>query len=148
MTQFVFGAVEFSTFPLAATSMDLQAGTDTASKATMGGMKPVEFTGEGDESIKISALTYPSKFPFVGGLEAVEKLHDLRKTGRRLPLMRGDGHRFGMYFITSIGEAHRELMKDGVGFKVKFSISFQKVPEDSEKDTGLVAELLSLFQVG
>jgi phage protein U len=108
----------------------------------MGGLAPSEFTGEGKDEIALSGLLIPSK---IGGLDELETAHQMRMSGTRVPVMRGDGVRLGTFAITKMSETHRDLMSSGVGFSVKYTITLKKVQPDDDGASSVVSGLLNLF---
>ncbi len=59
--------------------------------------------------------------------------------------MRGDGHRYGWFAITSISESHSELARTGVPFVVRHSITMIKTEHDIGARQQIIQGLLSLF---
>ena len=111
-------------------------------KPVMGGRQRKENTGEGEEDITIEGPVLPFR---IGGLSEIEILHEMRRSGARFPLMRGDGYRFGWYAINRLREGHRHLMRDGVGFVVTYSISMEQVQFDAGGGQQVVSSILSIF---
>ena len=142
MSLFVLGAVVMDTRPFNADKFDRTASADLVSKAVMGGLKPSEHMGEGDDEITITGQLLPFK---TGGLAEFDVLDEMRRTGARFPLLRGDGKRSGTYAITSLSERHDHLMRNGVGFTVKYSVSMRKVQDDYDGGA-LIAGLISIFE--
>lgn len=142
MSLYVLGGVVMDTRPFNADKFERRASADLVQKAVMGGLQPSEFMGEGEESLTLSGQLLPFK---TGGLTELDVLDEMRRTGARFPVMRGDGKRLGTYAITDISERHRELMRDGVGFVVKYSVSLRKV-QASYDGGAVIAALLSIFQ--
>jgi len=139
------GTIEVDTRPFNADSMERQAGADFAVKPVIGGLQRREFMGEGDDKFTLSGQLLPFK---TGGLTNVEALHGFRRSGTRLPLMRGDGKSFGWVVIESIRESHSELQANGIGFVVKHTVEMTKVePPEAGSAGNLVSQLLSLFGV-
>lgn len=135
------GSQTLDTRPFNADEMTRSASADFAAKALIGTLPGREFMGEGDDKLTLSGQILPFK---VGGLTELEVLHGFRQSGQRLPVMRGDGKMFGWFAIESISESHRDLMKDGVGFRVMHTISLIKVgPEGASPN--IISGLLSLF---
>ena len=58
--------------------------------------------------------------------------------------MRGDGKMFGWFVIEDIEESHADLLRDGIGFTVKRSISLVKTSPDGASPS-IIGELLSIF---
>jgi len=142
MSLYTLGAVVMDTRPFNADKFDRTASADLVSKAVMGGLQPSEFMGEGDDDLTITGQLLPFK---TGGLAEFDVLDEMRRTGARFPVMRGDGKRLGTYAITNLSERHDELMRSGVGFTVKYSVSLHKVQDDYDGGA-LIAGLISIFE--
>lgn len=142
MSLYILGGVVMDTRPFNADKFDRTASADLVEKAVMGGLKPSEFMGEGEDNLTITGQLLPLK---TGGLAEFEMLDEMRRTGARFPVMRGDGKRLGTYAITDISERHDQLMRDGVGFTVKYSVSMRKVQAGYDGGA-IVAALISIFE--
>jgi uncharacterized protein len=139
---YIMGTVGLDTRPFNADEMSRSAGADIASKAIMGALQGKEFMGEGDEEITLSGQLLPTK---IGGLNELEIVTKMMKTGTRFPLHRGDGKRMGWFALTKVSESHSQLMRNGVGFVVKYSVTMTKVQADAGSGQQIIAGLLSLF---
>lgn len=139
------GSLTLDTRPFNADEMSRSAGADFAVKPLISSLPGREFMGEGDDKITLSGQLLPFK---TGGLTELEIAHGFRQSGQRLPVLRGDGKMFGWFAIESIQEAHTDLMRDGVGFRVKHTIALVKVgPEGASPN--VIGMIMSLFdQVG
>jgi phage protein U len=135
------GTITIDTRPFSADDVDRTGSADFAVKPLIGALPGREFMGEGDEKITISGQLLPSK---VGGLTELEALHEMRRGGQRLPVMRGDGKMFGWFVIQDIREGHSDLLRDGVGFVVKHSISLVKTSPEGASPS-IIGALLSIF---
>ncbi|WP_342028847.1 phage tail protein [Devosia crocina] len=135
------GSLTLDTHPFNADEMSRSASADFAVKALVGTLPGREFMGEGDDKITLSGQLLPFK---TGGLTELQTAHGFRQSGQKLPVMRGDGKMFGWFAIESISESHRDLMKDGVGYRVMHTIALIKVgPEGASP--GIIGGILSLF---
>lgn len=143
MTLYHIGSLTLDTRPFNADSMTRRAGADVVKKPVMGGLKPTEFMGEGDDNITLSGQLLPFK---TGGLDELEIAHSFRRAGMRLPVMRGDGRSLGWFQITSLSEAHKELMRNGIGFIVKYRINLTRTEPDNGS-SGIIGALLSVFDL-
>lgn len=139
---YMIGALSLDTRPFNVDEMSRDADASIVAKPVIGGFQPKEFTGEGEDDITLSGQLLPAK---IGGLTELEFAHEMRRTGARFPLMRGDGTRFGWYAISRISERHRDLGRDGVGFTVQVSISMTKTQPTAGAGQQVISGLLSLF---
>lgn len=137
------GPISMDTFPFNADKFKRKASADIAKKPVIGTLKPKEFMGEGDEQITLSGQLLPSK---IGGLSELDALDNFRTGGASLPVIRGDGVSLGWYIIENVSEDHTELMRDGVGFKVSYSISLTKSQPDGGA-VGIIGAVLDLFEL-
>lgn len=139
---YMLGTLTLDTRPFNADAMDRQATADLAAKPVIGGLEPSEFMGEGLDEITLSGQLLPAK---IGGLTELEAAHQMRRTGARFPVMRGDGTRLGWFAISRITERHADLLRSGVGFTVQYDIVMKKVRQDAGAGAGVISGLLSLF---
>lgn len=142
---YMLGALALDTRPFNVDEVSRSASADLASKPLMGTAPGKEFMGEGDETIVLSGQLLPFK---IGGLEALEVAHSMRRRGARFPLHRGDGVRLGWYAITDMREAHSQLGRSGVGHIISHSITLTRVPPEAGDGQQIINALLSLFGVG
>lgn len=139
---YMIGTLSLDTRPFNADAMARTATADLAEKPVVGGFAPSEFMGEGKDEITLSGKLLPTK---IGGLSQLEVADSMRKAGARVPVMRGDGKRFGTYAIVSVSEKHKDLTRDGVGFTVDYSLKLKKVQADRDGASAVISGLLSLF---
>ena len=141
---YMLGTLTLDTRPFSIDSFDRDATASIVSKPVIGGFQPKEFTGEGDDKITLAGQLLPSK---IGGLTELELAHSMRKSGTRVPVMRGDGVRLGWYAITQVTEKHEDLTRDGVGFVVKHTIKMTKTEPDLGSGSQIISGLLTLFDL-
>ncbi|MBB3937949.1 phage tail protein [Aureimonas phyllosphaerae] len=135
------GTLSLDTAPFNVDDVDRTASADFAVKPIIGAGPRREFMGEGDDEIALSGQLLPLT---IGGLTELETLHGFRRSGRQLPVMRGDGKMMGWFAITRIQEKHVDLDRSGVGFSIAHTITLIKVgPEGASAE--IVPALLSLF---
>ncbi len=140
---YMMGALALDTRPFNADKMTRDADASVVAKPLFGAFPAKEFTGEGEDDITLSGTLIPSK---IGGLNELEIAHQMRRSGTRFPLMRGDGWRVGWYAITKINEQHENLTRDGVGFSVQCTITMTKTAPDTGAGQQVISGLLSLFE--
>ncbi|MEN5300256.1 phage tail protein [Brucella sp. TWI559] len=141
---YMLGTLSIDTRPFSIDDMQRTASADIASKALIGAFPAKEFTGEGDDEITLSGQLLPTK---IGGLDELEMAHEMRRSGTKFPLQRGDGTRLGWFAITRITESHTDLTRNGVGFVVKHTIVMTKVQPDTGAGQQVITGLLSLFGI-
>ena len=139
---YMIGTLALDTRPFGVDSMSRDADASVVAKPLIGAAPAKEFTGDGEDDITLTGQLVPSR---IGGMDALETLHQMRRFGTRFPLMRGDGTRFGWYAITKIGEQHDDLGRHGVGFTVKVTISMTRTQGTAGAGQQIISGLLSLF---
>lgn len=139
---YMLGALAMDARPFSADEMSRDADASIPAKPLFGAFPAKEFTGEGEDDITLSGQLLPTK---IGGLTELEIAHQMRRSGTRFPLMRGDGWRAGWYAITKISEKHKDLTREGVGFSVQCSITMTKTQADAGAGQQVISGLLSLF---
>ena len=139
---YMLGTVTIDTQPFSIDEMERSADASIVAKPVIGASPPKEFTGDGEDDITLSGQILPYH---IGGLDELETLHEMRRSGARFPLQRGDGFRPGWYAITKITERHSELSREGVGYVVRHQISLTKVEPDSGAGQQIISGLISIF---
>lgn len=137
-TLYQFGPVTISTFPFNADEASRDGAADFAEHGLLGRMPGREFMGEGNNRMSLVGQILPTKF---GGLQDLETLHKMRRTGTRAPLVRGDGVMLGWFALESIREDHSLLNTQGVGQIVRHELRMVEVDPPSE---GPVVNILNL----
>lgn len=117
------GTVTFEVWPLNMDEYERETGFDYVAKDVMGGRRPRESMGEGDEAMELSGRLFPDHF---GGLSNMEELHVLRSSGTAQILVRGDGKSLGWFTIDKIRERSTFIDKKGVGRVITFSVSLSR----------------------
>jgi len=140
------GTVTMDTRPFNVDDVDIKGDASIPQKPVIGSLRPIEFTGDDGRTITLSGQILPSK---IGGLTSVEALDQMRANGVIVPLVRGDGRAFGWYGIKSVSQKHTNLLRNGVGFNVNYSVSLIQAPGPSmggiAGGAAIVAALVGLF---
>lgn len=131
----VFDVVRFNTHEHSRSS---EAGF--AEKSVLGKRPPLEYVGDGPETISIRGKIYPRK---LGGLEGLAALEAARASGAAQFLMRGDGTPLGFFVIESVNESSHHLWKNGVGQKITFDISLKR--SDAPSPMGYFASIFGML---
>ena len=138
---YLIGALTLDTRPFNVDEVQRTMAVDFADKPIVGGRVAREFMGVGEDKLVLSGQILPFK---TGGLAELELAKGLMLAGRPLPVLRGDGARLGWYTIDKISEAHKELMRDGVGFIVRHSLELTKVSPEGASPS-VIGTILSIF---
>lgn len=137
------GPVTVDVFPFNADAVEEDGATTYAKKELLGRMPGREFVGEDDEKFTIKGQVLPTK---IGGLNELETLNGLRRSGERIMVVRGDGRVLGWHAIENVRKSHEMLGPDGVGQVVKHDVSLVRVdPPGGEAGAAMLGFLLSLF---
>lgn len=137
------GPISIDTRPFNADSVSRDASADIARKPTIGGLKPKEFMGQGDDNLRLSGQLLPTK---IGGLSELGAIDSFRLSGTPLPVVRGDGVSLGWYMITGLSERHNDLMANGVGFVVRYNLKLTKSSPNASSFE-LVSTIISIFDI-
>ena len=121
------------------------ARADFAVKPVVGGRKPREAIGIGDDSLTLSGKLLPFK---LGGLTELDIAHGMMASQIPQPVLRGDGRVLGYHVLEEIEEDHQNIEPNGVGFELDYTIKTQRVPPPITVDAAaIVGGLVSLFRV-
>ena len=108
----MIGPVRFQVFPVNLTDYRQSREASFVEKPVVGARPPLEWVGEGPETISLRARLFPQKFGGRGGLAA---LNAARASGAPQYMMRGDGGLMGWVVIERVTERSSYLDADGVG---------------------------------
>lgn len=134
------GSVTFEVWPFNLHEYSRDTGYDFAAKDVMGGMRPREAMGEGDETMSISGRLFPEK---LGGLGTLATLHAMRSSGTAQILVRGDGTNLGWFLIEKVSERSSFIDAQGVGRQIEFTISLTRARKPTV--ASYLTTLLRLF---
>lgn len=134
------GAVQFEVMPFNMHEADHDAGASFASHEVVGKMPTLEFVGEAAESWNIRGRLFPERF---GGMDQMNSMHAMRKSGASQFFMRGDGIPQGWVVIERVTEKSTYIGSNGVGKVIEFEISLKRASGPSAD--GVFSALLSLF---
>lgn len=92
------------------------------------GRRPArQFTGPGDDTIKLSGLLYPE---ITGGKVSLSMLRYMAETGKAWPLIEGTGDHYGLFVIEEISETSSIFFADGAARKIEFDLQLTRVDDD------------------
>lgn len=134
------GAIEFELFPLNTHEYSRSSMTDFARKPVVGARQPLEYVGQGEETMSITGRLFPHK---LGGLAEFAVLRTMQEAGMAQFLMRGDGRPLGWFVVESVEENSSEIHYDGVGQVIDFTIKLCRSPKPSA-----ISFSFNLFQGG
>ncbi|MBG6205374.1 phage protein U [Labrenzia sp. EL_126] len=141
---YMIGAVQIDTFPFSANNVTRRSSADWATKPLLNGLKNAEFMGEGDDYLTLRGHLLPAK---IGGLTELEMIRGHMTSGAALPVMRGDGTPLGTFAIMSLQERHSDLLRDGIGAQIRYTIRLKKVPPDRSTMQQVIPSLLQIFNL-
>jgi phage protein U len=134
------GPVTFEITPFNPQKTDRSTSASWVEKSVVGRRPPLEFTGDGPETIKIDAKLFPEKF---GGLSSLSTLDIMRASGVPHFLMRGNGTPLGWFVVEQVTEKSTYLDPHGVGRAIEVDITCKRA--DAPGAQGYMAALLSLI---
>jgi len=134
------GSIQFEVMPFNFHEGDHDAGASFASHEVLGRMPPLEFVGEAAESWSIRGKLFPQRF---GGLDTLEALHGIRRSGVPQFFMLGNGKPLGWVVIERVTEKATYIGPDGVGKVIEFEVTLKRSEQPSA--AGVFNALLSLF---
>jgi phage protein U len=134
------GPVTFEITPFNPQTTDRSTSASWVEKSVVGRRPPLEFTGDGPETIKIDARLFPEKF---GGLSSLATLDTMRASGVPHFLMRGDGMPLGWFVVEQVAEKSTYLDAHGVGRAIEVDITCKRA--DAPGAQGYMAALLNLI---
>ena len=82
-----------------------------------------QFTGEGDSSVTLNGVIYPS---YKGGLQQIQKVSKMARNGTPYILQDAKGVSWGKWCITGIEETHNAFFQGGIPRKISFRISLAR----------------------
>lgn len=127
-TLFTIGPLKVQIAPFNAHEVSESGSTDFAVKPVVGAEQPLEFVGEGSNELSLSGRLFPHQ---LGGLNEVDQLQQMRRSGKPQFVMRGDGKPFGWYAITAVSLRSSYLDAQGVGKLIEVSISMRRAQAPS-----------------
>lgn len=136
------GPLSFEVVPFNMEAHDHEAGASFASHEVLGRMPALEFVGEAAESWNIRGKVYTHAFP-TSGLDQIDALHAMRRSGVPQFFMRGDGVPMGWVVVESVREKSSTLAESGVGKLIELEIGLKRA--DAPDASGIFNSLMSLF---
>lgn len=90
------------------------------------GAKPrSQNTGLGLETITISGQVYGA-----AGMQKMEKLRELQRQRKPLPLVSGHGENWGRWKLMEISEDHQRVVDDGTPLVISFSLNLEEFADE------------------
>jgi len=120
------GLFVFSLPTAAYQQLQRQRAWQHASHARIGTRAAYQYTGPGEESIRLSGLIAPD---ITGTAASLDELQTLADAGQPLPLVDGTGKVYGAYVIDRLNETQRLFFPDGRARKIEFELSLLRVDD-------------------
>lgn len=141
-TLYTWGSIPFQIYPMNVHEINHETSSDWSKKEIAGAAMYREWVGENDEQLTFQGTLFPQFFAAASqrrgavsgssqprsGLMDIDVLDNMRRLGQAHALVRGDGWHVGWFVIEKMTRGHTFLGMDGVGQKVTFEITFQRVP--------------------
>lgn len=137
---FILGTVAFEVWPVNVTEVSKQSEAGIVEKPVIGRRPPLEFVGDGPETVTMTVKLFPEK---LGGLSAIDRLASMRLAGIPQHLMRGDGTPMGFFMVDKITEKSTYLGPNGVGRVIDIDLSLRRADAPSAGDA--LASIIELF---
>jgi uncharacterized protein len=134
------GPLSVKVAPFNVDTVDRESASDYVTKPIVGAEPPLEFVGEGSNSLRMSGTLFPK---VIDGLSELSILQLMRSSGRPQFILRGDGTPFGWYAITRVTERSSSLYRDGIGQQVRVDIEMTRA--NSPPALALFAMVAGLF---
>ena len=134
------GPVNFEVEPLSLMAIDDTARTAFARKDVVGGDIAYEHTGGGETRRQIRARVFPEKF---GGLNSLEALDEIRRSGVAQMMVRGDGKVLDYWLIEEVSQASSYIDAEGIGRMIEVDITLVKAGQPDAATA--FSQLFSLF---
>lgn len=120
---YMLGPVIFEIWPVNLTDIEKTSEAGIVDKPVLSRRPPLEFVGDGPQTMRMNAKLFPQKF---GGVGTVATLDAMKSSGLPQYLMRGDGVPQGWFMVDRISERHTYLDARGVGKVVDVSIELRR----------------------
>lgn len=122
------GALKIDVTPFNAHGVTISRQTDYVAKPVLAAEPPLEYVGEGANTMRLTGTLWPER---IGGMGRLRRLHAMRESGSPQFVMRGDGTPLGWWAILDVKEDHRHLGPNGVGNRVDVSINMRRAGRPS-----------------
>ena len=146
---FQLGTVTIDTpGPFNATGTEEEFGADFATKPVLGAEPPSEFTGPQNGRFTISGKLLPYFFDKHGqgtGLDQIEALRIMAKSGQPQLLVRGDGRNMRWWLIKRVRQRDDHLSEEGIGQEIAYDIGLESSPRPASA-SGMLATFVSLVR--
>jgi len=125
------GSVMFEVWPVNITDTGRNNEAGLVDKPVLGRRPPVEFVGDGPETVTLSIKLFPEK---LGGLSSLASLAAMRQSGQPQYMMRGDGVPMGWMAIERVSERSTHLNAQGVGRVIEVELSLRRTDAPNASD--------------
>lgn len=89
----------------------------------------LQFVGPDNAAIDLEGVIYPS---FKGGLNQIERMHDLAGAGKTMQLVDGLGRIWGAWVIAEICDTRSTFTDDGQPRKIEFRLKLKAYGDDAK----------------
>lgn len=134
------GPVQFTVAPMNFNEQSHETGSSFAEHPVLGRRPSLEFVGEAPERWTIRGKIFPQRF---GGLNELEALKAMSRSGEAQFFMRGDGVPMGWVAVEKVQEKTANIADGGVGREIEFDVELKRC--DAPDAAGVFNTLVSLF---
>ncbi len=119
----MIGPVQFDVQPFNITRTARRMGASWVEKPVIGSRPPLEYTGQENDTWRLTANLFPQRF---GGLGALTTLKVLQRQGLPHYAMRGDGALLGWVVVENVSERASYLDGTGLGKRIDVTIGLRQ----------------------
>ena len=101
------------------------------SQARVGQRPAHQYTGPGEDTIKLTGTLYPE---ITGGRMTLDDVRIMADEGKAWPLIEGSGRVYGFWSIQSVSETSTVFFPDGTPRKIEFGINLLRVDDSNFQD--------------
>lgn len=128
---YALGPVLFEVWPVNVYEVTRATEAGFVEKPVLGRRPPLEFVGDGRESISLAVKLFPEK---LGGLSSLDQLDAMRQSGQPQYLMRGDGVPLGWFLLDKVSEKSTFLGPAGIGRVIDVDLGLSRADAPSASD--------------
>jgi phage protein U len=134
------GPIAFDVTPFSVVQTEELSSADYARKDVVGAAPGHEHVGDGEGTVRLSARLFPERF---GGLDSLDALDRVRRSGVAQMMVRGDGKVIGFVLVTEVRAQSQFLDGEGVGRMIEVELTLTRAAQPSPASA--FAQLFGLF---
>lgn len=131
-----YGQFVFSVGTLAYQELQRQSNWRHPSNTRIGARPARQFTGPGDDTMRLSGLLAPE---VTGSTVALDDLRAMADQGLAWPLVDGAGRVYGQFVIENLDETKSVFFADGTARRIEFNLQLARVDDERTAPDGYAA---------